>query len=241
MKMTKKALASAIAVSGLAFSAVAPTAQAVEVDAAIGAANMYYWRGLDLGGGAAVWGELSLSAGGFYGGLWTSSGDELGGVEYDLFVGYGQEFGDFSVDISLWTYAYPSPKVADSEPGLHHEFAVSPGDLVELVLGLGYGPVTLTYYHGLEDLEDYSYVTLGAEFGQFGLLLGHHMDEDGFGSIDGLTHLDLTYAYNDNLSFTLGLVVDDAKTTATVGGETLESKFNSEPKFIVSFSLPIEF
>ncbi|HEY7884303.1 MAG TPA: TorF family putative porin [Cellvibrionaceae bacterium] len=230
MKMiNKKTLASTAAVSAIALSAMAPVANAeVEVSASVGAANMYYWRGLDLGGGAAISGDLSVSAGGAYGGIWTSSGDGSLGTEYDLYLGYGQEFGNFNFDVSLWTYAYP-------------ESEVGPGDLVELVAGFGFGPVSVTYYHGLEDLEDYSHVTIDAAFGSFNIQVGQHMDNEGFESIDGLTYVNLSYAYNDNLSFTLGAVVDDAETSWTEGDVTYVNAFNSEPKFIVSLSLPIEF
>src|SRR5690554_237500 len=110
MKMiNKKTLASTAAVSAIALSAMAPVANAeVEVSASVSAANMYYWRGLDLGGGAAVSGDITVSVGGAYGGMWASSGDGSMGTEYDLFIGYGQSFGDFSFDVSLWNYNYPS-------------------------------------------------------------------------------------------------------------------------------------
>ncbi|MDQ2077586.1 TorF family putative porin [Marinimicrobium sp. ABcell2] len=209
MKMKQKLLASAIAVTALAGTAMAPLASAeVEVSASVGAANMYYWRGFDLGNGTpAVWGDLTVSAGGFYGGMWTSSGDSSS-VEYDLYVGYGGEAGAFTYDVSLWSYSYPSA----ADP-------VGPGELMEAVVGLGFGPLSLTYFHGLEDLDDYWYTTVGLDVGDFNFTYGHHEDD--------VSHLDVTYGYNENLSFTLGLILDD-------GGYA-----NDEPKFIVSFTIPI--
>src|SRR5690606_33155769 len=96
-KMQKKLLASAVALSALASVALTPVAHAqAEVSATVSASNMYYWRGFDLGGGAAIVGDINVSASGFYAGAWTSSGDEANGTEYDLYVGYGGEVGDFS-------------------------------------------------------------------------------------------------------------------------------------------------
>lgn len=228
MKMiNKKALATTAAASAIALSAMAPVANAeVEVSASVGAANMYYWRGLDLGGGAAISGDLNIGAGGFYGGVWASSGDEALGTEYDLYLGYGQSFGDFSFDVSLWNYNYPSATDTwiDFEAGEVITEDASPdiGDLTEAVISLGYGPVAVTYYHGLEDLEDYWYTTAEVAFGSFGVKYGLHEDD--------LAHVDLSYSYNDNLSFTLGAVVDD-----------VENTYDDDVKFIVSLNLPIEF
>ncbi|MBU2885669.1 TorF family putative porin [Gilvimarinus agarilyticus] len=213
MKMiNKKVLASAVAATAIALSAAVPTASAAEVSASVGAANMYYWRGLDLGNGdPAISGDLSVSAGGFYGGIWGSSGDASGGQEYDLFVGYGGEAGSFTYDVSLWNYNYPS---ATPTPDL--------GDLTEAVVSLGFGPVAVTYYHGIEDLEDYWYTTIGATFDKFSVTYGLHEDD--------LAHVDLSYAFNDNLSFTIGQVVDD-----------VDGAYDDDAKFIFSLSLPIEF
>ncbi len=207
MKMKQKLIAGAIALSAMAGFAV-PAAHA-EVSAAVGASNMYYWRGLDLGAGdPLVWGDLKVSGGGAYAGIWGGSGDAANGQEYDLYAGYGNSMGDFKYDISVWTYAYPSAEI-------------SPGDLVEVVGMIGYGPIAFTYYEGLEDLEDYNYMTLAATFGAFTVKYGVHETD--------LAHVDLTYAFNEKVSFTLGKVVDDVDGTV-----------NDEVKFVVGLSLPIE-
>lgn len=210
MTMKQKILAGAVAASAMASTAVAPLAHA-EVSASMGIANMYYWRGQDLGNGdPAVWGDINYGAGGFYTGMWASSGDSSS-TEYDLYAGYGDSFGNFSFDASLWTYAYPS---ASPEP-------TSPGDMVEAIVSAGFGPVSVSYYHGLEDLDEYWYTTVGVEVSDFSFTYGLHEDD--------YAHFDIGYAYNDNLSFTLGLVVDDA-----------ESGLSDEPKFVVGYSIPIE-
>lgn len=98
MRMQKSTLASALLIG---LSAAPLTSVAAEISATVGAANMYYWRGFDLGNGTpAVWGELNASAAGFYGGIWTSSGD-ASSVEYDLYLGYGGSVGDFTYDANL--------------------------------------------------------------------------------------------------------------------------------------------
>lgn len=207
MKMKQKLVAGAIALSAMAGFSV-PAAHA-EVSASIGAANMYYWRGLDLGAGdPQVWGDLNVSASGFYAGVWAASGDAVAGQEYDLYAGYGNEIGGFTFDLSVWSYNYP-------------ETEVSPGDLVEVVGAIGYGPVTFTYYENVEGNDDYNYMTLEAAFGDFTVKYGVHEDD--------LAHVDLTYAYNEQLSFTVGKVVDD-----------VDGGYNDEAKFVVSFSLPLK-
>lgn len=209
MKMKHKALSTVIA-SVLALGVLAPTAQAeMEVSAEVGAASMYLWRGIDLGGGAAISGDLSVSMNGLYAGLWTSSGDAAMGTEYDIYLGYATEFGDFGIDVGYATYVYP-------------ESEVSVGDLAEAYLGLSYGPAGMTYYHGLSDLEDYWYANIGVDLGSFNLAYGLHEDD--------MSHVDVTYSYNDNLSFTLSKIVDD-----------VDGAYNNEAKFMVSVSLPIEF
>lgn len=231
-----KLLASVLAASALAVSAFAPVAYA-EVSASVGASNMYYWRGFDLGqGDAAVWGDLKASNdAGLYGGVWMSSGDIVNGTEYDLYFGYGAEIGGFGFDISYWSYNYPT-------------LEVGPGDFAELVLGVSYGPVAFNYYDniaisenhfvdfGCDPLvtncdygsEDYSYYTLSFTQGDWSFKYGEHEDTEG-ASVNGYSHLDITYAYNDNVSFTLGNPID--------GGD---GNNNEEPKFVVNFTFPIE-
>jgi uncharacterized protein (TIGR02001 family) len=217
MKMKQKLIAGAIALSAMAGFTV-PAAHA-EVSAAVGAANMYYWRGLDLGeGDAQVWGDINVSGSGFYAGVWASSGDYDDGQEFDLYAGYGGEVGGFTYDVSLWSYVYPAQEVAAA-------------DFTEAVIALGYGPVTATYFKNIaaKDYGDnsYSYATLAVEMDKFTLKYGVHMDATD--SIDGVAHVDLSYAYNDKLTFTVGKVVDDQ-----------DGAVNDEAKFVVGFALPIE-
>ncbi|WP_075187010.1 TorF family putative porin [Teredinibacter haidensis] len=234
MKTSKKILAVAVAVS-LAASTMAPVANA-EVSASVGVASSYLWRGFELGSGTpAVSGSLDYSNSGFYAGIWGSSGDATAGNEYDLYVGYGAEVGDFSYGVSIINYIYPTGNYKETE-GL--------GDFMEAIISLGYGPVSFVYHDniagdtgGYAFGEDYSYAALSVGFGAFSATLGQHFEdvpvfgEDGEPlSVTGdATHFDLGYAYNDNLSFTLSTIIGS------------DSGYDEpEPTFVVSYSMPIE-
>ena len=232
MKMKQKLVASAIALSSIAGFAV-PAAHA-EIAATVGASNMYYWRGYDLGGGAALTADVNVSGNGFVAGLWTSSGDEVLGTEYDIYVGYSATAGDFSYGVSLVSYNYANTKGMYDDDGLLATpdvkwKSVNPGDYVEVIPFVGYGPFKLTYYDAINAdhdyfSEDYSYATAELNFEKFGIKYGQHFNDGD----SGVSHLDVTYKYNSKLSFTLGKVIEDKGTAP------------DEANFIVSLSLPIE-
>lgn len=224
MKMKQKLIAGAIALSAMAGFSV-PAAYA-EVSASVGAANMYYWRGLDLGDGAALSADINYSAAGFTVGAWTSSGDAAWGTEYDLYAGYAIDLGPVSLGAGYISYNY-----ADIE--------VQPGDFAEVYVSAGVGPFKLTYMDNVANTEyitygaegeeivngvgydDYNYITAELNFEKFGIKYGLHEDD--------LAHIDLTYKFNDKLSFMVGKVVDDA-----------DGAYNDDAKLVVSLSLPIE-
>jgi len=228
MNISKKVLATAVAASTMAFASVAPMANA-EVGASVGVASTYLWRGQDLGPGTpAVWGDINYSASGFTAGAWVSSGDTSLGTEYDLYASYGGEVGDFSYSVMAITYVYPT--VGNGEQGPTHV-----GDFSEVIVGLGYGPVAFTYYDNIAGAPGYSYATLGLSLGDFSFTYGAHSDAEesldattGITPNDDLQHFDISYAYNDNLAFTLSNVVD---TESDAGGDST---------FVVSYSLPIQ-
>lgn len=215
MKLTKKVLSNSVAAvvlatAGLAVSTTASAAPEVSASAAV--ASTYLWRGYDLGSGTpAVSGDLSVSMGGAYAGIWGSSGDTAVGSEYDLYAGYGMEIGGLTIDLSVWNYNYPTgPSEIDT------------ADLSEVILSLGYGPFSFAYYDNVAGGSGYEYYTLGASFGQFAVNVGKHDNVVG----DDPVHVDLSYAYNDNLSFTVSQFVAD------------ESD-DDDLKFVVSYSIPI--
>lgn len=242
MRFSKKLLSSAIALSVVSAAAVTPLANA-EVSGSVGVASTYLWRGSDLGSGTpAVSGDLNYSTGGFYTGIWGSSGDTYAGTEYDLYVGYGTSFGEddmFSVDASLWNYNYPTGLGYLDDPETDVvEQETDFFDLADFVLSLGLGPVALTSYIpvGEGSSGDYMYLTLGGSVGDFSLTLGLHSENAAVGGAVGCpagtvdtcspVHINLDYAYNDNLTFTFSQFVADEPE-------------NDNLKFVVSYSLPI--
>jgi len=228
MKNSQKLLAAAVA-SSLALSAVAPIASA-EVSGSVGIASSYLWRGFDLGSGVpAVSGSLDFSESGFYAGIWGSSGDTSSGTEYDLYLGYGGEVGDFFYDISAWTYSYPT--------GSKQEDLGTPGNLAEAVISLGYGPVAFTYYDTIaaptDEGEDATYMTLAISVDAFSVTYGIH-DKANYDT----SHIDFGYAYNDNLSFTISAQIDNDNGALEEGDEGYVD--TTDPTFVVSYSIPIE-
>ena len=226
--MKTKFIVSAVTAAALSCG-LSVSSQAAEVSAAVGASNFYLWRGFDLGNGsAAVWGDLNVSQDGLYAGIWTSSGDDSFGVEYDLYAGYGGEYSGFTYDLSYWTYAYPNAESAGQPDD------IKPTDIGDVIGSIGYGPATFTAYlpvNGGSGDGDFSYFTLGGEYEQFSGLLGYHTDDKGPLSADGddYWHLNLGYAYNDNLAFTVVVPIND-----TDNGP-------QDPLFNVAVSLPLEF
>lgn len=226
-----KILTSTVAAAALAASmSFAPVASAdVSVSASAAVANMYLWRGYDLSqGSAAVSGDLGFSAGiepvSFHADVWGSSGDDSWGTEYDVILGVGGAAGIFSYDLSVVSYVYPNtgPVGADTDIG----------EFMEAVYTLGLGPVSLSYYDNIQSepntngagLDEYAYYTISASFGSFSVLAGKHDNEFG----DDPTHLDVSYAYNDNLSFTISKFIQDA------------DLIDRDAHFVVSYSIPIE-
>jgi len=225
MKISKKLLTASVAaiVASMGLSAAAGAA---EVVATAAVANMYLWRGQDLGyGDPAVSGDLKVTESGFTLGAWGSSGDATNGTEYDVWAGYGGATGDFRYDLSFWTYVYPSTTKDDVDPDKDNI-----GKLSEGVLTLGYGPVTFMYYDNIAGAPNYYYYTLGATFGAFSALVGYSTDKDPNDDTVDYTHLDISYAYNENLSFTLSQVVDESPDTAV----------DDDLKFVVKYAIPLK-
>lgn len=199
----------------------------VSVSASMEVSNIYLWRGFDLGGGAVVAGDITVDSGfGLYGGIWGSSGDGSLGQEYDLFVGYGLEAGDFSLDISIWNYIYPSADrfVLDADGNPTTEKTGNPdsfADLSEVIVAAGAFGLTLEYYK-VVTVTDTQYYTASYGVGDFGVKLGMH-DVGG----ETMTHVDLSYAFNDDVSFTVSQVVDQEDG----GGH------NERPLFKVSYGM----
>lgn len=225
------------AVAGTLALVPAAHADGVDVSGSVGVASMYLWRGLDLGaedgGVPAVSGDLKVSAAGFYTGIWGSSGDASLGTEYDLYAGYGAEFGDFTVDLSVWNYMYPSS--SPEEDNIYDDF----GGSSEAALTLGFAGFSVSAYDNIAGGSGYEYYTLAYSYKAFTVLVGKHdnvnpedelgnpkLDDDGHVIVnENVTHVDVKYAHNDNLTFVLSQQVDNE------GDDDL--------KFVVGYSLPI--
>lgn len=218
MKSMKTLLAASIAAAAISAPAMAEES-GVAVDASVGIASTYLWRGYDLGSGTpAVSGDINVSTAGFYTGVWGSSGDTSAGTEYDLYVGYGTEVGDFSVDVSLWNYVYPTGAGYTGDGD-----GTDVGQLSDLAIGLGYDAFSLTILKPIAGAADYDYVyyALSAGAGAFSATIGVHDGDE-----ESPTHLDVSYAYNDNLSFTVSQFISDEPS-------------GDDAKFVVSYSIPL--
>ncbi|WP_421721983.1 TorF family putative porin [Alloalcanivorax xenomutans] len=231
--MKKTVLAAAVA-AGM----IMPGMAAAEISGSLGISNMYFWRGQDISNGAAqVFGSLDYShSSGLYAGVWGSS--KTDSTEYDLYVGYGGAFGDLTYDLSYIDYNYPND--TDS-------------DLAEIVASLGYAGVTFTGYFGVGDYGHGSdatdnkdrYYTLGYSYDKYGILVGT-WDNDADDT--NYTHLDLSYALTDNLSFTVSKVIsaDDCAINNNddalfMNGECVGDKddVDDDLLFVVSYAFEI--
>jgi len=204
---------------------VAAPAQAGEIAASAAVSNMYLWRGIDLGDGSpAVSGDLVYKFGpGFKTGIWVSSGDSALGQEYDYFAGWAGEFGGLGVDLSVWNYNYSDLGVRDD----------TTGELTEAVLILSYAGASFGYYNNVAGEgfaaggNDYEYFTLGYTYEKFSGLVGFHQNDT---KETDMTHLDLSYAYNDRLGFTVSKVLDQGNADV----------FDDDVLFALKYTLPLE-
>ncbi|HEY5603427.1 MAG TPA: TorF family putative porin [Gammaproteobacteria bacterium] len=241
MKLNKKLLpltgAAALALSGIA----APMTASADVSASMAFSNMYLWRGLNISsnfdeiednngtthflgsGSPQISGSLDYThASGFYAGAWGSN-EGINGTETDLYAGFAGKLSEFSYNISYWWYLYPEAGGVGPETGL------SDTDLSEVVLTLGYGPVSAGIYMGVDtelqgvDGSDYFYYTLGFNFlEKFNLTYGGwSFDEDGNNEY---SHLTFTYSPTNELSFVVSKAMED-----------IEDSIEEDPLFQVTY------
>lgn len=214
----KKLLAYTAAASALLAGNLAMASADGKLSASATVSNAYLWRGIDLGkGAAAVSGDLIYSMAGAYGGVWMSSGDSGLGQEYDLFAGYNTKMGEVTLDLSLWNYNYSDLDERND----------TTGELSEVVLSVSAYGANISILDNVAGAPGYYYYTFGYGMNDVSAKLGFHsFDNDN----DNMTHLDVSYAYNDNLSFTVSKVVD----------EEVEGTYDNDPIFQVSYKLPIK-
>lgn len=221
--MKKTVLAAAVAAS-----LVAPAAAMADVSGSLGIANMYLWRGQDISAGRPeVFGSLDYThPSGLYAGIWGSSEGpsdtgNAGTPETDLYAGYNNHIGGLNYDLSYIYYDYSGNTAFD---------------LSEIKLNLGYSGFNATGYFGVGDVgrgsnattNKNNYFTLSYGYDKYSILVGT-WDMDN--SAANYTHVDLSYALTDQLSFTLSKVVD-ARSEAAVSD-------SNDPLFLVSYSFKI--
>lgn len=225
-------------------TAMPAAADEIDVSGSVAVSNLYLFRGADLGNGRGmVSGDLVASMAGFYGGIWGTSGDSSLGSEYDLFIGYGGEFDGISFDISVVNYVYPNSDDFDTF-----------GSYSEIFLNVGFMGFGFDYQDNVAGYSGFEYYAFSYSMDKYSILLGlvdheepdsdtafsNDPDSDAFGgniAVD-YTHLDISYQYNDNLSFTFSQVIQQDE--VTVGDTKYEKNQEDDLYFVVNYSLPIE-
>ena len=102
--------------------------------------------------------------------------------------------------------------------------------------------VSFQYADNVAGGNGYVYYALGAEYGNFSVILGVNDFDEPAGQTydDDITHLDVAYAYNDNLSFTVSKTSVDDEINANVNASGTPGPIDDDTLFIVTYSLPIE-
>lgn len=228
MRVLSKLNPLAVAVS-LGVSAVAaPMAANADMSASFAVSNMYLWRGINISDpGAAVSGSLDYShESGFYAGLWTSSeGDFDGSSEFDTYFGFSGEAGSFGYDVMYVNYHYPY--AGDSE---------SYTDFSDLVISLSVADFGFSMFYNLAeptdtaDAGDYIYYTLSYSYEDFGFTYGGWSNDD---TDSEYSHVTISFAATDELSFALSSVVDEAEPGSQIGEAW---GVDSDPVFQVTWS-----
>ena len=135
-----------------------------------------------------------------------------------MYVGYAGEAGSISYDIGYATYLYTGEDDVN--------------DVAELILGVSVDDYSATIYKStdVDANGDYLYLQLGAAMGDYSFTLGNVSGSEGITFPSDYTHVDVSYAYNDKLSFTYSQVV----------AEDIDDAYDMGGTFVVSYSLPIE-
>lgn len=254
---------SVVAVTSFLTLTAQPATAAVQASA--GLSNIYLDRGVDLSdGNVQFFGDLSFTSGlGLYAGIWGSSYGN-GSQEYDLSVGWAKSFGDIKVNFGVVNYMFPGEGYADDL-----------GSESEMYLAFDWKGFELAVYDNIAsahaDNSGYSYYAFSYTYNKFSGTLGYASDDSipnagGIAGLDGeygYAHLDLTYGFNDNLSFTFSKMIDrDLKLDGSSvsdshyddvlnGGVVQNQNFAADSRFshvadadmlfVITYSLPLEF
>lgn len=204
--------------AAVAGGAIISAPAAAGVSATAGVANLYLWRGLNLGGGApVVMGSLDYGHdSGLFAGVWGSSAGP--DQEVDLYAGYAYSSDAFGFKVTAYDYSYPRSTLQ--------------GALNEIALNVTASGFFADYIIGIEDFEDTSYADIGYTYEKFTGKLGYMMTDD-VTPDSNYSHADLTYAYNERLSFTVSGIIADDDASVFAGN-------NKDALFVVSYVLPLE-
>ena len=212
-----KKMVQRVAALALVGAALAPVAASAQVAFNVGVTTDYRYRGISQTRlDPALQGGIDYTAGAFYVGAWASTikwVKDAGGdsnIELDLYGGYkGEIQKDFTYDVGLLQYVYPSNKLGTN------------ANTLEAYGALTYGQYTAKYSHsltnlfGFPDSKNSGYLDLSATFD-----LG-----DGWGVVPHIGHQSVSgnsaFSYTDysltgtkdlgnGLSASLGLVGTDA-------------------------------
>jgi uncharacterized protein (TIGR02001 family) len=254
MNKTLLALASSFTIAALPQVSLAQTAapaapaepEASPLSFNVSLTSDYRYRGISqtrlkpaLQGGADY-----AFASGFYVGTWAStikwikdaeaaSGvDAKGSVEWDLYGGYKGEIAkDFTYDVGVLAYVYPSNKYADI-PGAAN------ANTTEIYGALTYGPATLKYSHsvtnlfGFADSKNSGYLDLSATFevGPAIQLIPHvgHQKVAG-GANSDFSYTDYSFTVGKDFSgFFLSAAIVGADTKTIAGTKAYASPANGK-------------
>lgn len=202
-------------------------------------AGGFYVAGWASSGDTTAGTELDLYAG--YGGA-------VGDFSYDIsYITYMYPTGDYKKTETLGEFAEIIAKVGFGPIGVFLNYNVagtSKSDYAKIAqyqIDNGLTSDDLTPYSRYAfNRGEYMYYGITAAFGPFSAVLAKH-DEKAFNGTDDFvsvtkadpgvtgdaTHLDLTYAYNDNLSFTVSGILDSKLGDA-----------EPKPKLVVAYSIP---
>jgi uncharacterized protein (TIGR02001 family) len=207
---------SPLTAAAMAATLLATPAVQAEVSASVGIANMYLWRGQNEpnpppgagGSRSQVSGELKWTKDNIYYGTWVSSSG-IGGSETDLFVGMTGNSGNISYDISYWNYLYPesAPVGGPTNDGLMDT------NNAEIVASANQGPFSAAFHLNVDsDTPDDNYLTLGYAWDKYTATFGMWMKE--ISGANEYSHITVTYAATDALSFSVSKAFDDSATGA---------------------------
>ena len=202
--------------AAVAGAAVVSTPASAEVSATAGIASAYLWRGVELGTGTpAVFGSLDYThESGLFAGVWGSSGDTASGSEVDLYAGYAFSSDAFGFKVTAYDYSYP-------------RFSAAKGDLQEVVVGVTASGFFADAVIGVADLQKNYYYDAGYTMDKYTAKVGMMNPK---GAANNYTHVDLSYAFNSNLAFTVSGIVD-----AETGGPA-----DQDALFVVAYTIPLK-